>query len=147
MAARILHKSMSQLEKNQRNRGRHLAGTCAVLTCLLVFGISVEAQRQSRSLRGVIYFSNNSPSNLSDFPVELFTTNQKTRVAHNTPTERGAFYLDDLKPGKYLLRITNPDHCTLIYKVDLRTQSITNVRIVMDAACAHHDGKVVELPK
>jgi hypothetical protein len=117
-----------------------------VVACLLVVGVNVEAQKQSRSLRGIIYFSNNTPSNLSDFPVELLTTNQKTRIAINTPTDRGIFYLDDIKPGKYLLKITNPDHCTLIYKVDLRKQSITNVRVVMDAACAHHDGKVVELP-
>ena len=133
---------MIQLVKNQRNLGLYLA----VMACL-VFGVNVDAQTQSRSLRGIIYVSNNTPANLSDFPVELFTTNQKTRVAHNTPTEGGSFYLDDIKPGRYLLKITNPDHCTLIYKVDLRAQSITNVRIVMDAACAHHDGKVVELPR
>jgi len=134
---------MSQLAKNQQNLGLYLA----VLACLFAFGVNVDAQKPSRSLRGIIYFTNNTPSNLSDFPVELFTTNQKTRVATNTPTERGSFFLDEIKPGKYLLKITNPDHCTLIYKVDLRTQSITNVRIVMDAACAHHDGQVVELPK
>ena len=137
---------MSQLAKNPRNPAVYVAESFAVMACLFVFGFSVDARKQSRPLRGIIYFRNNTPSNLSDFPVELFTANQKTLVVHNTPTERGSFYLDDLKPGKYLLKITNPDHCTLIYKVDLRKQSITNVRIVMDAACAHHDGKIVELP-
>jgi len=134
---------MNQVTKNRRNLGLVVAAIFAVLITVVAFGV---AQKQSRSLRGKIYFSNNTPSNLSDFPVELLTRGKKSRMANTTLTEQGDFYLDDLKPGKYLLKITNPDHCTLTYKVDLRQQSIINVRIVMDAACAHHDGKIVELP-
>jgi hypothetical protein len=138
---------MNQVTKNRRSLGLVVAAIFAVLVTVVAFGVDVVAQKESRSLRGKIYFSNNTPSNLSDFPVGLFTRDQKTRMANTTLTEQGNFYLDNLKPGKYLLKITNPDHCTLTYKVDLRQQSITNVRIVMDAACAHHDGKAVDLPK
>jgi hypothetical protein len=136
---------MNQFGKFQH--GLRFAALFAVLVSLGAFGADADAQKQTRSLRGNIYFSNNTPPNVGDFPVELFTTNQKTRVAVTKPTESASFYLDDLKPGKYLLKITNPDRCVLTYKVDLRRQSITNVSIVMDAACAHHDGKIVELPK
>ena len=68
---------MSQLAKKQQNLGLYLA----VLACLLAFGVNVDAQKPSRSLRGIIYFTNNTPSNLSDFPVELFTTNE-SRTTH-----------------------------------------------------------------
>ena len=100
-----------------------------------------------RSLRGKIYFSNNTPSNVGDFPVELVTSDQKRRVAKKTLSDSGEFFLADIKPGKYVLKITNPDHCTLLYRVDLRSASITNVRVVMDAECAHTNGKLSDLPK
>jgi hypothetical protein len=109
--------------------------------------VSSTAAPDLRSLRGKIYFSNNTPSNLGDFPVELVTRGQNRRVAETTLSDSGDFVLSDIKPGRYVLKITNPGHCTLLYRVDLRSASITNVRIVMDAECAHTNGKLSDLPK
>jgi hypothetical protein len=128
---------------NDRNATRVLL----ILSIALSFVLITPAQTETRSLRGTIYFSNNTPPNRSDFPVSVTTSDQKTQIAETTLTEDGNFYLDDLRPGQYLLKIHNLHSCTLLYKVDIRRQSITNIRVVMDAACAHINGKVADLPK
>ncbi|HEY6806563.1 MAG TPA: hypothetical protein VI306_23500 [Pyrinomonadaceae bacterium] len=114
--------------------------------CILTYGVAL-SNEETRNVRGTIYFSNNTPDNLDDFPVELFTGDQKSRVAETTLTKSGNFFLADIKPGKYVLKITNPGQCTLLYRVDLSSRSITNIRVVMDAACAHTNGKLEDLPK
>ena len=106
---------------------------------------SAKDTRSTRSLRGTVYYTNNTPANFDDFPVEVYTRDDKTRVAETTLTGSGDFYFEDLKPGKYLLKLTNPGQCTLTYRVDLRTRSITDVHVVMDAACAHLNGKISAL--
>jgi hypothetical protein len=117
-----------------------------LVACLLTCGVTL-ANEETRNLRGTIYFSNNTPDNLDDFPVELLTVDQKSRVAETTLTKSGHFFLSDIKPKKYVLKITNPDHCTLLYRIDLRSHSLTNIRVVMDAACAHTNGKLDNLPE
>jgi len=102
---------------------------------------------ETRSLQGRIYYTNNTPSNLSDFPVELLTANKKTPVASTTLRDSGRFLLEGIKPGRYLLRIKDLEQCTLLYRVDLSSHSITDARVIMDAECAHNNGKLVDLPK
>ena len=105
------------------------------------------AQDEKRSMRGKIYFSNNTPNNVDDFPVELLTSDQNSIVVATTLTESGEFYLENLAPGRFVLRITQPGQCFLLYRADLRRRSITNTRIVMDAECAHTNGKLSDLPQ
>lgn len=127
---------------------RSLSKRVILLMAVAILGLSVTSARDTRStrsLRGTVYYTNNTPSNLDDFPVEVYTRDDKTRVAETTLTGSGEFYFDDLKPGRYLLKLTNPGQCTLTYRVDLRSRSITNVRVVMDAACAHLNGKISDL--
>lgn len=108
---------------------------------------NTRAKSEVRSLRGTIYYTNNTPTNLSEFPIELFSANQKTRVARTTLDKTGHFVLEDIKPGKYVLSIKDLNQCTLLYRVNLRSHSITNARVIMDAECAHTNGKLTDLPK
>ena len=124
-----------------------LLSIVVVVVVILVAGIRVESKTPLRKLRGTVYYSNNTPANLDDFPVELLATNQKTKIAETTLTDAGHFSIDDVPAGRYLLRMTNLNNCVITFRVDLRRQSITNVRIVMDAACAHLNGKIDDLPK
>ena len=105
-------------------------------------------QGEERNLAGIIYFTNDTPRNLDIFPVELYTRNQKRRLAATKADARGNFNLAGIKAGKYLLKITwPPDRCTLWYKIDVTTNSNTTISVIMDAACSGHNGDVQELPK
>ncbi len=106
-----------------------------------------KAQSEKRSVRGQIYFSNNTPPNIHDFPIELLISDQKKVVRATTLNESGEFYLEDVESGKYVLRITQPNKCSLLYRIDIQTRSITNIRVVMDAECAHTNGKLTDLPE
>jgi hypothetical protein len=100
-----------------------------------------------RTLSGIIYFTNNTPRNVAQFPVELFTRDQKRRIAATTPNSKSRFRLTDLEPGMYLLKLTWPNHCVLWYRVNLAKRSMTDVRIIMDAGCAHSNGTIQDLPE
>lgn len=100
-----------------------------------------------RTLSGIIYFTNNTPKDVEQFPVELFSHDQKQLVAATTPDGRNRFALTNLKAGKYLLKFNWPNHWVLWYRVNLTGQSRNDVRIIMDAACAHADGSIQELPE
>jgi hypothetical protein len=114
----------------------------------LLCGVAATASAKGRrTLSGIIYFTNNTPKNVEQFPVELFSRDQKHFVAATTPDRRHRFALTDLKPGKYLLKFNWPNHCVLWYRVNLTKQSRSDVRIIMDAACAHADGSIQELPE
>jgi hypothetical protein len=105
-------------------------------------------QNEERVLAGIIYFTNNTPPERHTFPVELYTRNQKRRIAITRPDARGSFKLTGIKPGKYLLKFTwPPDHCTLLYKVDVTKNSNTEIEVIMDAACSKHNGAVRDLPQ
>ena len=103
--------------------------------------------KKGRTLSGVIYFTNNTPRNKASFPVELFTKNQKTRVAAADSYDGHSFMFTGVTPGKYLLKITWPGSCVLWYRVDLRSGSQTGVRVIMDLDCAHANGSIQDLPK
>ena len=118
----------------------------ALIGCLYL-PVVWSANTAKREVRGTVYYTNNTPDTLNDFPVELLTTNQKTRVAKTTLNASGQFALSNIKPGKYLLRVHNLQQCALIYRIDVRQQSLLNVRIIMDADCAHNNGKISDLPK
>lgn len=104
-------------------------------------------RKAQRALSGIIYFTNNSPDDVEEFPVELFTRDQKRRVATTRPNSKHRFALTDVSPGKYLLKLTWPNHCVLWYRVDLTKESLLNVRILMDVDCAHFNGTIQDLPE
>jgi hypothetical protein len=69
---------------------------------------------QLRLVSGKIYFSNNAPDDVHTYPIELFTANEKQRVAATTPdAKHHQFSFKDLAPAQYVLKVSWPDHCTL----------------------------------
>lgn len=115
------------------------------LSLLIVAGTSVTAQQPVRTLRGRVYFTNNTPDDRPNFPIELLSSDGK-RVIKSTTQGTGDFHFDDIRPGKYLVRLKWPGQCTLTYSADVRKTSISNARILMDVDCAHNNGKIKPLP-
>jgi hypothetical protein len=114
-------------------------------TALIVFSMATLAFAQSRrSVGGIIYFTNNTPADVGTFPVEILKGTKKVAVFY--PDEQHRFAFSNLAPGKYLLRLTWPKHCVLSYRLDLSKQSVDLVKVIMDAECAHNNGKVRDLP-
>lgn len=117
----------------------------AVLFISLSLSLSVYGQ-DKRTASGIIYFTNNAPDSLASFAVEVLTTNKKKIIAGMRPDDHHRFEFNSLKPGKYLLRVTWPNHCVLWYRMDLTKESRTNIRVFMDMECAHSNGKIRDLP-
>jgi hypothetical protein len=117
----------------------------AALVLLASLGFGAFAQSK-RTASGIIYFTNNSPDNLQSFPVELLSSKKKA-IATTNPDEHYRFAFTGIDAGKYLLKLTWPNHCVLWYRIDLTKKSETEVSIIMDAACAHDNGKIRDLPK
>ena len=114
---------------------------------LLLATLSFGALAQNkRTASGTIYFTNNTPDDLQTLPVELLTPEKKVIRTVN-PDDHHRFAFTDVDAGKYLLKLTWPTHCMLWYRIDLTKKSETEIPIVMDAACAHADGKIRDLPK
>lgn len=111
----------------------------------LFITLSLYGQGQ-RTASGIIYFTNNTPDNVGSFSVEVLTTNKKKVVAATRPDGHDQFEFRSLKPGKYLLRVTWPNHCVLSYRMDLTKESRTQIRVIMDAECAHFNGTIRDLP-
>lgn len=99
-----------------------------------------------RTASGIIYFTNNAPDSLASFPVEVLTSNKKKVVAVARPDEHDRFEFRSLKPGRYLLKFTWPNHCVLWYRMDLTKESRAKIRVIMDAECAHFNGVIRNLP-
>src|SRR5215510_5036009 len=119
----------------------------ALALLLLTVPFACELRAQSRrAAAGIIYFTNNTPPDLRSFPVEILKENRKKIVAGTRPDDHYRFAFEALKPGKYLLRLTWPNQCVLWYRLDLRKESRTEIKIIMDAACAHENGVVRDLP-
>jgi hypothetical protein len=114
------------------------------LLLLSVAGVSLSAGPSKHSLSGKIYFTNNTPD-YETFPVELYSRNQKRRLIAGHVAANGDFKLTGIKPGKYLLKFTWPNRCTLWYRVTVPADSNKRIRVIMDAACAHHDGTIQDL--
>jgi hypothetical protein len=112
---------------------------------LLLFGLfpfqTVAAQERA-TLVGIIYFTNNTPEEVEQFPIELFTSDRGRRVAKTKPDHAHRFKFSELKPRKYLLRVTWPGRCVLWYRVNLTTKSAFTGRLIMDVDCAHANGVV-----
>ena len=117
---------------------------CSLLLCALHCD-AADAKGQ-RTLSGIIYFTNNTPKDVEQFPVELFSAIENAMVAATTLIA-GTVRVDRSQAGKYLLKIAWPNHCVLWYRVNLTKQSRSDVRVIMDAACAHADGSIQELPE
>lgn len=111
------------------------------LLLLSVAGVSLSAGLGKHSLAGKIYFTNNTPD-YETFSVELYSRNQKQQLLTSRPAANGEFKLTGIKPGKYLLKFTWPNRCTLWYRVTVPADSNKRIRVIMDAACAHHDGNI-----
>lgn len=127
-----------------RNR---IVGKFAFL--LVMFGLLPVVQAGTRvdarrTLSGIVYFTNNTPRDKDSFPVELFSRDRKRRIVA-AQLKDSRFVLTDLKPGKYVLKLTWPNRCVLWYRVDLTKESISNARVIMDAACAHANGTIQDL--
>jgi hypothetical protein len=118
-----------------------------VVAALIVIGMAttIAYGQRRRSVGGIIYFTNNTPKDLRNFPVEILKGTTK-KVALAYPDEHHRFAFSNLAPGKYLLRLTWPKHCVLSYRLDLSKQSVDLVRVIMDAECAHNNGKIRDLP-
>src|SRR5262249_14338350 len=100
--------------------------------------IEAAPAQNARTLAGIVYFTNNTPPDLDQFPVELFTKDQQKRVAATTLDEQGRFELTGINPGEYLVKFRwLPDQCALWYRVDLREASKTSAKVIMDAACGN----------
>ena len=96
------------------------------------------------TLKGIIYFTNNTPDNVREFPIELFTRDRKRKLTEARVNDEHRFAFSELASGKYLLKVTWPERCVLWYRVTLTTKSERNVRIIMDADCAHATGKILD---
>ncbi len=121
-----------------------MSRTLAAALIILCLATLVTYGQSHRRVAGIIYFTNNTPEDLRTFPVEILKGKQRVAVAYTDEHYRFAFA--DLKPGKYLLRLTWPKRCVLSYRLDLSKQSRETIRVIMDAECAHHNGEIRELP-
>jgi hypothetical protein len=118
----------------------------ALGAALIIIGAATMATfgQTQRRAGGIIYFTNNTPKDVRAFPIEVRKANKKVAVTY--PDEHHRFAFSNLTPGKYLLRLTWPKHCVLSYGLDLSKQSIDLIRVIMDAECAHNNGKILDLP-
>jgi hypothetical protein len=108
-------------------------------------GQKVSQAEKQRRAGGIIYFTNNTPEDLRTFPIEILNGANK-RLAITHPDEHFRFAFPDVKPGRYVLRLTWPKRCVLSYRLDLTRQSMEEIKIIMDAECAHHNGEIRDLP-
>lgn len=114
---------------------------------LMITVLALNAFGQNkRTASGIIYFTNNTPRDLRTFPVEILTRDKKKVVAATQPDEHSRFEFSSIRPGKYLLRLTWPNRCVLWYRMDLSRESKSEIKIIMDAACAHSKGTIQDLP-
>lgn len=121
--------------------------TALAISLLFVIGpVTLVGQTDRREAAGIIYFTNNSPDDINSFPVEVLALNKKTVVAATRLDDHHQFRFSSLKPGRYLLRLTWPNHCVLWYRLDLTKESQTRIRVLMDLDCAHFNGKIQNLP-
>jgi hypothetical protein len=118
-----------------------------IATLLILAGAFQVFGQKPRDVGGIIYFTNNTPDDLKTFPVQIVSRNQKKVIASTTPDEHHEFHFRGVEADKYLLKLTWPGHCVLWYRLDLRKEPKTQIRVIMDAACAHVNGKISDLPQ
>lgn len=113
---------------------------------LIIIGVTtvVAFAQSQRRATGIIYFTNNTPADVRTFPIEVLKGAKRQAMIY--PDQQHRFAFARLKPGKYVLRLTWPKRCVLSYRLDLTRQSVEQIRIIMDAECAHHNGEIRDLP-
>jgi len=145
----VLHKNTQKTVTQYRFIGdkfKLIMRRLLLLVMLIVVQGVFAAAEDTGTLSGIIYFTNNSPENIETFPVELYTRNQKRRLVASTANSDSTFKLSGLKAGKFLLKFTwPPDRCTLWYRVNVPEDSEKRIRVIMDAACSAHNGKIQDL--
>ncbi|HBB94234.1 MAG TPA: hypothetical protein DC054_02490 [Blastocatellia bacterium] len=120
--------------------------TLLTLVVIVLTGLAAAGQGK-RKVAGIIYFTNNTPPDVQTFPVEIVTPNRKRVIATTLPDDRHQFEFRKISRGKYLLKLTWPNRCVLWYRMDLTKESKTQVKVIMDAACAHFNGTIQNLPE
>jgi len=120
--------------------------TLLSLVVIALTGRAVFGQGK-RTVAGIIYFTNNTPSDVQTFPVEVLTPNRQRVVATTRPDDHYRFEFRKITRGKYLLKLTWPNRCVLWYRMDLTKESKTQVKVIMDAECAHFNGTIRNLPE
>jgi hypothetical protein len=94
--------------------------------------------KPTRTVSGIVYFTNNSPEDNSFF-VELFAGRAKRRVAAKwTEGQSGSFEFKGLKPGVYYVQVSGENICLLQYEVDTSRSRPEELRVFGDAGCGHH---------
>jgi hypothetical protein len=121
---------------------------CVLLTTCLCVGApgadKTGRRRGTRSIVGIVYFTNNSPEDYS-FLVELFEARARRRVAAKwTEGQSGNFEFKGLQPGVYYLQVSGENICLLQYEVDASKQDPERLRVFGDADCGHN--KALGLP-
>lgn len=91
--------------------------------------------RADRVIYGQVYYTNNSPERY-DYPIELWTGDERRRLRRSKTMADGGFRLKGLRPAVYVFRIGGPAGCLLRYRVDTRRRKEFRMSIVMDAACS-----------
>jgi hypothetical protein len=117
----------------------------ASLLCAAAVGADKAGRRAgTRSIKGIVYFTNNSPDDYA-FLVELFEARAKRRIAAKwTEGQSGNFEFKALKPGVYYVQVSGPDICLLQYEVDASKAQPERLQVFGDAGCGHHH--IDELP-
>lgn len=101
-------------------------------------------ERSTRSIVGIVYFTNNSPEDYTFF-VELFEGRTKRRVAAKWTEEAGVFEFRGLRPGVYYVQVSGDNICLLQYKLDASKRDPERLQVFGDAGCGHHS--VAGLPE
>jgi hypothetical protein len=92
----------------------------------------------TRSIVGIVYFTNNSPEDYT-FLVELFEARAKRRVAAKwTDGQSGNFEFKGLRPGVYYVQVSGENICLLQYEVDASRAQPERLQVFGDAGCGHH---------
>jgi hypothetical protein len=114
---------------------------CVLLTACLGGGAlgADKGGRGSRSIVGIVYFTNNSPDDYT-FLVELFEGRAKKRrvAAKWTDGQSGNFEFKGLRPGVYYVQVSGANICLLQYEVDASRAQPERLQVFGDAGCGHH---------
>jgi hypothetical protein len=119
---------------------------CLLLTPSPVARAEGEDKSRTRTVTGIVYFTNDSPDDYA-FLVELFDARRRRVAAKWTSEQTGNFQFKGLKPGKYYLQVSGPDICLLQYEVDAREKQPERLQVFGDAGCGHHSVPGLPMPR
>ena len=115
---------------------------CLILASCLCGGAlaadKTERRAGTRSIVGIVYFTNNSPDDYAFF-VELFEGRTKRRVAAKwTEGQSGNFEFKGLRPGVYYLQVSGENICLLQYEVEASKGQPERLQVFGEAGSGHH---------